>query len=109
MWIQWHVHFYQMVQWPKIQKKVLQQQARYYQHHFKSDINGESTCVNNGPKLTEEEKSALENPITIRDLTKSVFKLPKDSTPGADGLKVCFYCKFWDRLKELLFNAIQDA
>ena len=57
-------------------QKVLQQQARYYQYLFKSDINGESTHVNNGPKLTEGETSALENPITIRTLTKSVLKLP---------------------------------
>ena len=37
-------------------KEVLQQQARYYQHLFKSDINVEFTYVNNRPKLTEEEK-----------------------------------------------------
>ena len=89
--------------------KVLQQQARYYQHLFKSDINVECSHVNNRPKLIEEEKVALKNPIIIGGLTKSVFKLPKDSILGTDGLEVCFHCKFWDRLKEPLFNAIQYA
>ena len=88
---------------------MLQQQARYYHHHFKSNINVEFTFVNNGPKLTNEENLALENPITIRDLTKSIFKLPKDSTTGTDDLQVHFYCKFQNMLKEPLYNAIQYA
>ena len=90
-------------------KKVFQQQKRYYQNLFKSDINVEFTYVKEVKKLTEEEKLAQGNPITIRDLTESVFKLPKDYTSWPDGLQVCFYCKFWNSLKETLFNAIQYA
>ena len=76
---------------------------------FKSDNNVQFTYVNNGPKLTEGEKLALENLITIGNLTKSVFKLPKDSILGTDGLQVYFYCTFWDMPKESLFNAIKYA
>ena len=82
-------------------KKVLQQQAKHYQHLLMSDINVEFTYVNHGPKLTEEEKLAHENPITVGD------KFPKDSTLSTDGLQVHFYCKFWDKLKKcssMLYN-----
>ena len=86
---------------------MLQQQARYYQHLFMSDINVGFTYVSNGPKLTEEEKLSLENPITIEDLTYSVFKPPKDSTLSTDGLQVCFTVKFGIDLRNhssMLYN-----
>ena len=65
---------------------ITKNQKRCYNN--KHDI--EFTYVNNGPKLIKEETLALENPITIGDLIKSVFKLPKVSILGTDILQTLF-------------------
>jgi len=56
------------------------------------------------PKLTEEEVEALEAEITIEECTSALENMQEGKTPGSDGLTVEFYKKFWNLLKDLLFQ-----
>ena len=47
------------------------------------------------PKLTEEDKNAMENDITLAELSKSLNEFQNNKSPGCDGLTKEFYQCFW--------------
>lgn len=66
----------------------------------------------NLPKLSKENMGALERPITLEELEKTIKLLPNGKTPGIDGIPCEFYKKFAEVLgPEILktFNAAIDT
>ena len=55
-------------------------------------------------KLTTEERQYLEQPIVRQDIYSAIKHMPKDKTPGIDGLPKEFYFKFQDLLIEKLIE-----
>ena len=50
--------------------------------------------------LSNKEKLACDEKLSIVELTEAVTKLNKNKSPGPDGLTPEFYQKFWDYLKK---------
>lgn len=57
------------------------------------------------PKLTAEQTSILDAPLTLNELTKALNKIPSNKSPGPDGLPAEFYRHSWDILSPL-FNRV---
>jgi exonuclease III len=64
---------------------------------------------NNMPKLDEDEKTLLEQEITINEIAQAIADLPNGKTPGTDGFPVDFYKVFWPKIKDMVFNSIKHA
>ena len=59
--------------------------------------------------LTDEESNDIEGEITLNKLNYALFKKMKGtSAPGIDGLSINWLRKFWDCLKLVTFNAINE-
>ena len=61
------------------------------------------------PVLNEEDKSMLEEPISILELEEALKHLNTDSAPGYDGLTPLFYASFWDVIKQPLFDSLTES
>ena len=87
------------------------------QTHFKRTFQDEhKTCdVDNAwwnevPKINEELRESLDRPITMNDLTMSLFKsMSANKAPGNDGLTVRFMRKFWLQLGPLLMDSLKES
>jgi hypothetical protein len=59
------------------------------------------------PKLTPADTSRLARPITMAEVSTTLFQRMNDGkSPGSDGLTVAFYKKFWENLKEPFFKCL---
>ena len=45
--------------------------------------------------------------LTLDELNLAVRNLKRQKTPGSSGLTAEFYQFFWDKIKDMFFNAIQ--
>ena len=57
------------------------------------------------PKLSEEEKSFLDQPLSKQELYDVVKTIKTNKTPGFDGLPIEFYIVLWPDICDLLLNA----
>jgi hypothetical protein len=64
------------------------------QHH--------ETVVN--AKITEIEKTKLEDPLTLQEFDKAIRQSNKKSAPGTDGLNNKFIEHFWQHFRLPLSN-----
>ena len=60
-------------------------------------------------QVNATQKQQLDAPITLKELTAAVSQLPPDKTPGADGIPIEFYRKFWTLLQERYLAYINAA
>lgn len=59
-------------------------------------------------KLNEEEVIECDRNITVEELTKSLNNMPRNKSPGFDGLTVEFYCKFWNKLNKIFSEIVSE-
>ena len=59
--------------------------------------------------LEEHDKELCEGEMTLEELTAAVNSLAKHKTPGADGIPLEFYIKFWPLLSPLLLSVINEC
>ena len=59
--------------------------------------------------LSDEDRSHLAAEITKEDLEEALQKMKKGKSPGADGLTVEFYRKYWPLIGKLVYNSITFA
>ena len=60
--------------------------------------------------LTNEGSESMEGEITLTELNHAFFKKMKGSSaPGIDGFTVNWLRKFWDSLKLVTFDAINEC
>ena len=45
----------------------------------------------------------------MNEIKKALNDLNKDSSPGCDGLSMCFYTTFIDEIKEILFEFYREC
>ena len=57
------------------------------------------------PKLSEEEKSFLDQPLSKQELYDVIKTIKTNKTPGFDGLPIEFYIVLWPDICDLLLNA----
>ena len=61
--------------------------------------------TDNIPKLTETEKGACDQMLSIKECGKALNEMGNNKSPGCDGFTVEFYKFFWDKIKRLLHNS----
>ena len=57
------------------------------------------------PRLSDEEKQFLENPITKQEIFDVIKSMKLNKTPGFDGLPIEFYVVFWPDINDLLLQS----
>jgi exonuclease III len=64
---------------------------------------------NDLPTLSEESKLELDTQMDISDVAKAIAALPNGKAPGSDGFPVEFYKAFWPKIKNQVYDSIQNA
>ncbi len=99
------------------QSEILQLQHHYFSQLYskKFDLssvtdNLDDFCMDlEVPQLSEAEKESCEGPVTPDELFSAVKKLNNHSAPGSDGLTVPFYKYFWDQIKGMVLESLNEA
>ena len=60
-----------------------------------------SSCTTH---LSDEQKTFLDNDLTMDELLKSLKDMKTNKSPGCDGLGPEFYLAFWSSLQEKLID-----
>ena len=88
-------------------KRILQMQKEYYAKLYRtSEIDtdenylSELQCI----KLSEEEKTDLDQNISILEIKDAINELKRQKCPGNDGLCIEWYAKFFDKIKFFLLT-----
>ena len=58
--------------------------------------------------LTEEQKTTLDKPITLDEVTRVLKKTKKRSAPGMDGFTYGFFKKYWHKLSHIIMGLIEE-
>ena len=93
------------------QTKILDVQAKYYEKLYRKDEN--VTCnlkINTPPKqISDCTRVKLDEKITMKEIETALKSMAKNKSPGDDGFGPSFYVVFWNRIKNLVFDAFQEA
>ena len=60
-------------------------------------------------KVTEEENSSLESPITKSEIADFIKTMSNDKAPGITGITPAFYKVFWSQIGDLVTTAINNC
>lgn len=77
------------------------------QNWFKDDF--ENKFLSLMPKLDEEVKARLEEPISVSEIEKAIDELGKGKSPGPDGISAAFYKAFKKDLAVILHAVFARA
>ena len=60
-------------------------------------------------KVTEEENTSLESPITKTEIADFIKNMSNDKAPGITGITPAFYKVFWSQIGDLVTTAINNC
>ena len=61
------------------------------------------------PKLTQELADKCEGLLTEQECYQVVMEFSKNKSPGSDGLGIEFYQYFWEDIKDVLVNSLNEG
>ena len=77
------------------QKRILDEQFRFYQNLYTSDSKIEFTFTDpKGEIFSEQQKIEIDQPFTFQEYTEAMKSMASNKAPGIDGLSVEFYKLF---------------
>ena len=97
------------------EKEINNELFKFYKALFEPKINVSNALIQDYlnrieiPKLTKEQSRKCEGEITEEELLKALKKMPKNKSPGNDGITKEFYEAFWDDMKTLLLLSLKKA
>ena len=59
--------------------------------------------------LSEQEAQSCEGLLTEKECYDALASMPNNKTPGSDGLSVEFYKCFWEDIKQLVINSLNEG
>ena len=84
----------------------------YYSDLFRSEeINDQQKLEllkNTNVSLTEEQQRQCDKILNIVEIEQSLNALPKDKSPGSDGLPTEFYVKMWPIIKDDFMQMVEE-
>lgn len=60
-------------------------------------------------KVSEQQRAVMDRSFTVEELGEALKELPAGKSPGHDGATQEFYSFFWEELREMVLEAIQEA
>jgi hypothetical protein len=60
-------------------------------------------------RIMVEEKSAMDTPMSLSEVTENTKKMKKNRAPGPDGAPIEFYLLQWDQLGPLVVDALNKG
>ena len=100
----------------KDQKEILSEIKDYYKKLFKNnddllmepDLN-DNSFKNTARKLSPNESSEIEGPLTITEISESLKNMKSGKCPGIDGFPSEFFKVFWLKLKYFVLKSLNEA
>ena len=90
--------------------EILKEQYCFFKKLYTKDPNVNFNVQNvSGKKLDALQKMHMEEEITKPELFDAMMTLKSGKCPGRDGIPIEFYCKFWNKLVDPLFEVFQHA
>ena len=85
--------------------EILEIQSAFYRKLYTSDSSVQFEQTNSeNIKLTKDQKTELDGPITLKELGEAISQMPRNKSPGADGIPADFYKVFWYKLKHRMLS-----
>ena len=90
--------------------EILEEQASFYEGLYKAaniDNSQDKTFFNTAsiPYLKNEQKTILDNPLTLTEISEALKDMSNFKSPGLDGFTTNFYKFFWVDIKDCLFDS----
>lgn len=60
------------------------------------------------PHITDDDHDTLLTPLSLEEVHKTVFSMPKGKATGPDGFNMEFLTYSWDIIASSLFNALSE-
>ncbi len=60
------------------------------------------------PILSNSQRETLERPLSYFEIKQTIFSFANGKSPGIDGLPIEFYKKFWEDIKDILFETLES-
>ena len=87
---------------------ILREQKAFYSNLYCKDDSVKFDIVNTTNKrLSEQQKSMLENRVTKTECHKALLEMADDKAPGTDGLPAEVYKVLWVELSDLLLDVYE--
>lgn len=88
----------------------------FYENLYRSDLQQDSSGLMDTlfssldlPRLTDDQRSDINAPITKEEVMNAISALPSGKAPWPDGLSIEFYKEFQGLLIEPLLNMLEDS
>ena len=95
------------------QGNIMRIATDYYRDLFTSEKVNEKIqhklLSNVKTKLSKEDKTNLDKPITEKEVKEAIDKLPTSKSPGLDGFPIEFYKEYWEKIKHLFMAFLQEV
>ena len=88
-------------------KQILNEQHRFYPQLYSSNQSVEfANKYTQGPMISQDQKFELGKEITLEEISTAIKEMPRNKTPGADGIPTDFYKMFFVKLKWILLEQL---
>ena len=94
----------------KINTAIFDFYANLFKEKLKTNIESLNNFLNDLsiPSLSETQKQICEEELTEKDIYESMISFDNNKSPGNDGLTKEFYQTFWQDVKDIFFNSLQE-
>ena len=92
-------------------REIIAQQVQFYEQLYTSDprVKFEWDRPDLVPKISLQQAEAMEGEITRKEIQEAIKQMARNKTPGADGLSIEWYIVFWDKIGEIVLDAINEG
>ena len=96
-------------------KEIINHEVQFYKDLYSSD-NMTDTSIHSylndtffEKTLNEDDAKSCDGPLTLEEITKAIFEMKCNKSPGLSGITIEFYKQFWDKIKYIVLNSINEG
>ena len=95
--------------------EILKHEVKFYKNLYSSD-NIDDTNINSylnntvfENTLSKDNAEICDGQLSLIEITKAIFDMKHNKSPGLSGITVEFYQSFWNKIKYLVLNSINEG